>query len=33
MPEKVIAEIMSDKGLAALTKKYVISSEGGKAYV
>lgn len=30
MPKEVIAEIMSEKGLASLTEKYVISREGGK---
>lgn len=30
MPKQVIAEIMSNKGLASLTKKYVISREGRK---
>lgn len=31
--QQVIAEIMSNKGLASFTKQYVISSEGGKACV
>ena len=31
MPKQVIAEIMSNKGLASLTEKCVISREGGES--
>jgi hypothetical protein len=32
MPRQVTAEIMNNKGFASVTKKHIISKEGGKPF-